>query len=127
MLAPGLSLAIVTAREGDKRQAKKIVNSVRGGGEIEKPIRRHGGGVCATGEPDEAVAWFRSLQPPAHEGGFAECQVDPMLEPAAATEGLPATCWGSTASTGGTDRNRWRCISGSRRRTHQLFLKTPIP
>ena len=83
-----LSLAIVTAREGDKRQAKKIVNSVRGGGEIEKTNPSALAAVYAQlGEPDEAVAWLARAAA-AHEGGFAECQVDPMLEPVAATEGF---------------------------------------
>ena len=85
-----LSLAIVTAREGDKRQAKKIVNSVRGGGEIEKTNPSALAAVYAQlGEPDEALAWLARAAA-AHEGGFAECQVDPMLEPLAAADGFRA-------------------------------------
>jgi len=78
-----LALAIVTAREGDPRQARKIVNSVRAGGDIERTNPSALAGAYAQlGDADEAIAWLTRAAD-AHEGGFAECQVDPTLAPIA--------------------------------------------
>lgn len=76
-----LALAVLTAREGDKRQARKIVNSVRASRDIEKTNPSSLAGVYAQlGEPEEAMKWL-TLAADSHEGGFAEAQVDPLLVP----------------------------------------------
>ena len=76
-----LGLAILTAREGDKRQARKIVNSVRAGSAIEKTNPSALAAMYAQlGESDEAMKWL-ALAADSHEGGFAEAQVDPLLAP----------------------------------------------
>lgn len=76
-----LALAMVTARDGDKRQAKKIINSVRASGDIEKTNPSALGSAYAQlGEIDEAMKWL-TLAADSHEGGFAEAQVDPLLAP----------------------------------------------
>ena len=79
-----LALAVLTARDGDKRQARKIVNSVRasgGKGDIEKTNPSSLAAVYAQlGERDEAMKWL-ALAADSHEGGFAEVQVDPLLAP----------------------------------------------
>ncbi len=81
-----LALAVLTAREGDKRQARKIVNSVRASGEIEKTNPSSLAAVYAQlGEPEEAMKWL-TLAADSHEGGFAEAQVDPLLSPLGGTE-----------------------------------------
>ncbi len=75
------ALAVLAAREGDKRQARKIVNSVRASGEIEKTNPSSLAAVYAQlGELEEAMKWL-TLAADSHEGGFAEAQVDPLLEP----------------------------------------------
>ncbi len=76
-----LSLAVVTAREGDKRQARKIVNAVRASSDIEKTNPSALAGAYAQlGELEDAMNWLtRAVD--AHEGGFAEVQVDPLLLP----------------------------------------------
>jgi tetratricopeptide (TPR) repeat protein len=76
-----LALAILTAREGDKRLAKKIVQAVRAGGDIE--ATNPSALACVYAQLDElpeAMRWL-SLAAKAREGGFAEVQVDPMLAP----------------------------------------------
>ena len=84
-----LALAILTAREGDKRQARKIVNSVRAGTAIEKT---NPSALAATyaqlGESDEAMK-FLTLAADSHEGGFAEAQVDPLLAPLITVDAFP--------------------------------------
>jgi len=81
-----LALAILTAREGDKRQARKIVNSVRAVSAIEKTNPSALAAVYAQlGEADEAMKWL-TLAADSHEGGFAEAQVDPLLAPLLAVE-----------------------------------------
>ena len=76
-----LALAILTAREGDKRQARKIVNSVRAGSAIEKTNSSALAAVYAQiGESAEAMKWL-ALAADSHEGGFAEVQVNPLLAP----------------------------------------------
>jgi tetratricopeptide (TPR) repeat protein len=76
-----LSLAVVTAREGDRRQAKKIVSAVRASSDIEKTNPSALAGVHAQlGETGEAIKWLTAAAD-AHEGGFAEAQVDPLLTP----------------------------------------------
>lgn len=76
-----LALAILTAREGDKRQARKIVNSVRASSSIETT---NPSALAATysqiGELESAMKWL-TLAADSHEGGFAESQVDPLLAP----------------------------------------------
>lgn len=80
-----LSLAILTAREGDKRGARKIVNAVRAQGSIEKTNPSALGAAFAQlGDLDDAVHWLTRAAD-VHEGGFAEVQVDPMLAPLADT------------------------------------------
>lgn len=82
-----LALAIVNARDGDTRQARKIINAVRAGSEIEKTNPSALAGAYAQlAETDEAMKWL-TLAADAHEGGFAEAQVDPLLAPLAT---LPA-------------------------------------
>jgi tetratricopeptide (TPR) repeat protein len=81
-----LTLAVLTAREGDKRQAKKIVNAVRANGEIEKTNPSALAGAYAQlGELEEAMSWLTRAAE-AHEGGFAEAQVDPLLAPLVAVD-----------------------------------------
>ena len=81
-----LALAILTAREGDKRQARKIVNSVRASSAIEKTNPSALAAVYAQfAELEEAVKWL-TLAADSHEGGFAEAQVDPMLAPLLAVD-----------------------------------------
>ena len=76
-----LALAILTAREGDKRQARKIVNSVRASSAIEKTNPSALAAAYAQlSESDEAMKWL-TLAAESHEGGFAEVQVDPLLAP----------------------------------------------
>jgi tetratricopeptide (TPR) repeat protein len=76
-----LALAIVNARDGDKRQAKKIVNAVRASSDIEKTNPSALAGAYAQlGDLDEAMKWL-TLAAESHEGGFAEAQVDPLLAP----------------------------------------------
>ena len=76
-----IALAIVNARDGDKRQAKKIVTSVRVGGAIERTNPSSLAAVYAQlGELEAAIKWLTRAAE-AHEGGFAEAQVDPLLAP----------------------------------------------
>ena len=76
-----LALAIVNVRDGDKRQAKKIVNAVRASSDIEKTNPSALAGACAQiGELEDAMKWL-TLAADSHEGGFAEVQVDPLLAP----------------------------------------------
>ena len=76
-----LALAIVNARDGDKRQAKKIVNAVRASSDIEKTNPTALAGAYAQlAEVNEAMKWL-ALAADSHEGGFAEVQVDPLLAP----------------------------------------------
>ena len=88
-----LALAVLTAREGDKRQARKIVNSVRasgGKGDIEKTNPSSLAAVYAQlGELDQAMKWL-TLAADSHEGGFAEVQVDPLLAPLREVEAFHA-------------------------------------
>jgi tetratricopeptide (TPR) repeat protein len=85
-----LSLAVVTAREGDKRQARKIVNAVRAGSDIEKTNPSALAGVYAQlGETEDAMKWLNTAAD-AHEGGFAEVQVDPLLTPLVGSEAFHA-------------------------------------
>ena len=85
-----LALAVLTAREGDKRQARKIVNSVRASGDIEKTNPSSLAAVYAQlGELEEAMKWL-TLAADSHEGGFAEAQVDPMLAPLLGSEAFHA-------------------------------------
>lgn len=85
-----LSLAVVTAREGDKRQARKIINAVRAGSDIEKTNPSALAGAYAQlGEPEEAMTWLTRAAD-AHEGGFAEVQVDPLLLPLAGNDAFHA-------------------------------------
>jgi tetratricopeptide (TPR) repeat protein len=76
-----LVLAIVAARDGDARLAKKIVQAVRASGEIELTNPSALASVYAQlGELPEALHWLTAAAT-AHEGGFAEAQVNPMLAP----------------------------------------------
>lgn len=76
-----LALATVNARDGDKRQAKKIVNAVRASSDIEKTNPSALAGAYAQlGDLDEAMTWLTRAAV-LHEGGFAEVQVDPLLAP----------------------------------------------
>ena len=76
-----LALAILTAREGDKPRARKIVNSVRAGSAIERTNPSALAAAYAQlSQPDEAMKWL-TLAADSHEGGFAEAQVDPLLAP----------------------------------------------
>jgi len=76
-----LALAIVNARDGDKRQAKKIVNAVRASSAIEKTNPSALAGAYAQlGDLEAAMTWL-TLAADSHEGGFAEVQVDPLLAP----------------------------------------------
>lgn len=81
-----LSLAVLAARHGDLRGARKIVNAVRAQGSIERTNPSALGAAYAQlGDADEAVNWLTQAAD-AHEGGFAEVQVDPMLQPLASCE-----------------------------------------
>jgi len=76
-----LALANVTTRDGDKRQARKIINAVRASSEIEKTNPSALAGAYAQlGDEEEAMKWLTRAAE-AHEGGFAEVQVDPLLAP----------------------------------------------
>ncbi len=76
-----LALAILTAREGDKRQARKIINSVRASSAIKKTNPSALAAAYAQlGESEAAMKWL-TLAADSHEGGFAETQVDPLLAP----------------------------------------------
>ncbi len=81
-----LALAFLTAREGDKRQARKIVHSVRASSLIEKTNPSALAALYAQlGELDEAIKWL-TLAADSHEGGFAEAQIDPLLAPLVAVD-----------------------------------------
>ena len=76
-----LALAVVNARDGDKRQAKKIVNAVRASSNVEQTNPSELAGAYAQmGDLGEAMKWL-TLAADSHEGGFAEVQVDPLLVP----------------------------------------------
>ena len=85
-----LALAVVNARDGDKRQAKKIVNAVRASSDIERTNPSALAGAYAQlAEMDEAMKWL-TLAADSHEGGFAEVQVDPLLSPLVGNEAFHA-------------------------------------
>ncbi len=84
------ALAVLTAREGDKRQARKIVNSARARGHIKKSNPSPLAAVYAQlGELEEAMTWL-TLAADSIKGGFAEAQVDPMPAPLVGSDAFHA-------------------------------------
>ncbi len=78
-----LTLAVVDAREGDTKNARKIVGAVRASTQIEQTNPSALAVAYAQlGESELAISWLEAAATK-HEGGFAEAQVDPMLSPLA--------------------------------------------
>ena len=85
-----LALANLNARDGDKRQARKIVNAVRASSDVEKTNPSVlAGSYAQLGELEEAMQWLTRAAD-SHEGGFAEVQVDPLLAPLVGVAGFQA-------------------------------------